>query len=204
MHGSVFYMAPLDRADKKFAPKPRASYEVDGPPEVGHRGFHAFADLVCVFIDSPLGTPVWEVRLGRDVLTTGTRSCSTRVQFVSCLHDDEVARAVGGVQCIKRGSDKLHFVDGLLVKYKVMHDGSQVVGYRRHGVSHRDGGLPAVQWGGGMYGEWWVDGLRHRVGGPAVVDKNRHEFWDHGVLLSFRLLTPSRSLGPGSDSDDSL
>lgn len=59
----------------------------------------------------------------------------------------------------------------------------------RNGKLHRDGGLPAIEYDDGS--EWWVDGVRHRLDGPAISDgvvgfwylngkevkKEEHPFW---------------------------
>ena len=49
-----------------------------------------------------------------------------------------------------------------------------------NGLPHRLDG-PAIERANG-YKEWWVDGKRHRLDGPAVEYANgRIEFWEYGV-----------------------
>lgn len=53
--------------------------------------------------------------------------------------------------------------------------------WHRHGVQHRDGGLPAVDEADG-HKEWWVNGLRHREGDlPAIIwnDGRKDYFVEH-------------------------
>lgn len=76
----------------------------------------------------------------------------------------------------------------------------------KSGYIHRDGGMPAIVvpgilqewWINGkrhrvdgpavanIYGlyEWWINGKRHRIGGPAVINKNKpDEWWENGVRM---------------------
>ena len=46
---------------------------------------------------------------------------------------------------------------------------------------HRKDDLPAVERYDGM-NKWYKHGLRHRVGGPAVINKENQQWYFNGVL----------------------
>ena len=51
-----------------------------------------------------------------------------------------------------------------------------------NGKLHRDGDLPAIEWGDGDK-SWWVRGKLHREGGlPAVVENRCKQWWVNGKL----------------------
>ena len=45
---------------------------------------------------------------------------------------------------------------------------------------HRVNG-PAIEWNNGNK-EWWIDGKRHRIDGPAIYFKGHEEWWQTGNL----------------------
>jgi hypothetical protein len=51
----------------------------------------------------------------------------------------------------------------------------------KHGLKHRDGGLPAKINHDGTYGSWWVNGKLHRDDGlPARICTDQDEWWVNG------------------------
>lgn len=55
----------------------------------------------------------------------------------------------------------------------------------KNGFIHRDNDKPAVEVNDDFNDrkEWWVDGYRHRLNGPAVIDKGREEWWINGHYI---------------------
>lgn len=87
-----------------------------------------------------------------------------------------------------QGEGRLHsFDDEPAVIYK---DGTKW--WYENGAVSRRGDLPAVCWWNGVQ-EWWLDGVRHRDNGPAVIFptiesvhpsmRGVRQFWDHGVMV---------------------
>jgi hypothetical protein len=178
--------------------KPGAHFECDGPLAVGSRGLHAFQDMACVFLLSPRDVPVWEVRLGRDVISVGVRSCSCVMEVVEKVCRSRVEEKLHDIGTISRPPDMVKFKKGQVVQYSTRYRGTTLTGYRKNGVAHRGRGRPAVEWADGKYGEWWYHGVRHRGGGlPAVEDEDYMEWWEDGVLQSFKV-----RLVIDSDDDD--
>jgi len=68
-------------------------------------------------------------------------------------------------------------------QYIVVNDVGSKFYYKDKGFTtfHREDG-PAVEWSTGCT-EWWIDGVRHRTDGPAIVDKivKRKEWFVDGV-----------------------
>ena len=61
--------------------------------------------------------------------------------------------------------------------------GSALFWYKNN-FFHRDGDKPAVIYADGTL-EWFINGIRHRVTGPAAVNPNKkHEYWIDGVEIT--------------------
>lgn len=73
--------------------------------------------------------------------------------------------------------------------------------WRRYGSLHRGGGLPAIIHKGGRNDqivereEYWEDGRRHRIGGPALIERTkrgkikRSDYYELGALIQREGLT---------------
>jgi hypothetical protein len=57
--------------------------------------------------------------------------------------------------------------------------------YNEYDQLHREDG-PAVEYANGIE-EWWINGSRHRIGGPAVTRGNEicdNQWWENGTRIS--------------------
>lgn len=66
------------------------------------------------------------------------------------------------------------------MRYTVVVE-EQVTRWYKEGteILHREGG-PAVEWTKGVHAGakiWWVDGLRHREDGPAIIYEDGSKYW---------------------------
>ena len=66
--------------------------------------------------------------------------------------------------------------------------------YYKDDVFHRDGGLPAIKWFNGSK-EWWVEGKRHRVRGPAVIyDYGYEEWWSNNIRYKINYVRSHKTM----------
>ena len=55
--------------------------------------------------------------------------------------------------------------------------------YYKDDVLHRERGPAVTADIENFTHEWWLNGKRHRVGGPAVYDDDIQEWWENGVFI---------------------
>ena len=65
------------------------------------------------------------------------------------------------------------------LKYRIADEFGTRSYYNHAGKLHREEG-PAVTYTNGDK-SWWLNGYRHRIGGPAVVWHSSVEWWLYGV-----------------------
>ena len=81
----------------------------------------------------------------------------------------------------------LHSYDDKPAFDRVSIHGKRMMEWYKDGVFHREGGLPAVDYGGGDL-QWWVNGKKHREGGLPAVEIHFfgtlaiQEWWVDGKL----------------------
>jgi hypothetical protein len=130
--------------------------------------------------------------------------------FLPIEEGDDLRRAAGGVFFRSTDPDGSTYRNGRLHSYDdqpaTTMNGVQL--WFRNGVLHREGDLPAYvdeetqRWYrngfldretgpavvedyglGGIHEEWWLEGRRHRLGGPAFIINNVNEWWENGVFI---------------------
>jgi small nuclear ribonucleoprotein (snRNP)-like protein len=66
-------------------------------------------------------------------------------------------------------------------KPAVIYDG--IFKYYDNDILHRKEGPAVTSDKENFRHEWWENGKRHRIGGPAVYDGNIQEWWENGVFI---------------------
>jgi hypothetical protein len=103
--------------------------------------------------------------------------------FLPVEEGDDLRRVAGRV-VFRSENDGMTYKNGVLHSFNdepaVVNGKDDKVWYK-DGVLHREGDLPAVS--NEIYKAWWLNGRRHRLGGPAYVNINFQEWWENGVFV---------------------
>ena len=86
------------------------------------------------------------------------------------------------IKVILRDLSQLYVDADELVVFKLSGDYIRIEYLNDKHEWHRTDG-PALEWVKGRK-SWWVDGGRHRLDGPAVIDRNDVEWWVDGTNYS--------------------
>jgi hypothetical protein len=165
-----------------------STHVLEGEPELCWHGFHASPHPATILLQPRFGYNVHDALLK---VSLGSEA--------AIVHDDD-ADDGKVVSCYMKVLARMSWAEAIAEagmwrgrSYALEGDTVAItwpngdLEWRRHGVLHRDGDLPALV--EMKEGHWWsqhyyVDGRRHRANAPAVIYRDgRRQWYDNGAIV---------------------